>query len=379
MKLKVNYDELSSVLGYVNTILGDKSVDEKMKNIIFSVSEKETRVIGYSPLTFSRTQLNDVEVDGVSDVWEFQVKAAELNKIVSSFSSLFKTKVTSVEFEKADSKIAVKLTEEAIKEEDSRLSQVSKFAMDNVPLAESIKREINLEFPEDTSSIISGDLLLFIDSLFPLMNNDTASSLVSKLNFADDYIFVITTYMSAFMKNKLPDAFKDLTLSYSSVNFLSKLCNSAESIDVEKTDKHLCIESGSTQAFIKYQHVKVKHEQYVKRMAQDNGIVLDRLYLKDVLKRMQVTSLDGVMKVVDEGLEVSNDGFAQVIPINKTKGDVEGVKFKASVPILLKTIVGNDSVFPDQLFIYFVKSGSGYIMYLKDSTGAWFATTQVRA
>ena len=236
-----------------------------------------------------------------------------------------------------------------------------------------------MDFPEDTDSILSNDLLLYIDSLFPLMNNDSSNSLTSKLNFGTDYIFVNASYISSFFVNKLPDAFKDLTLGYSSVNFLKRLCEGVESIDVQRIDKYLCIQSGMTEAFLKYQRVKVKADMYVKRMNTDNGIVLDRLYLKDVLKRMMVSSQDGVAQMKELGLEVSNDGFMQVIPVNKKKGDIENLKFKISVPVLVKTIVGDDSVFPDEIFLYFVKTGpTGYLLYVKDNTGGWFSTIQVR-
>ena len=379
MKLRVNYSELQSVLGYVNTILSDKTVDEKMKNVIFLVEDGLATVVGYSSLTFSRTKLNDCETEDVEDKWSFQVKSSELNKIISSYNNLYKTKVDYIDFVEFKNKIKVVIHEEAIKEEDSRLSQTGNFLLDNIPLLEAIKREITLDFPEETDSILSSDLLLYIDSLFPLMSNDSASSLVSKLNFAKDYIFVTASYISSFFVNRLPDAFKDLTLGYSSVNFLKRLCDGVESIDVQRLDKYLCIESGMTEAFLRYQRVKVKHEPYVNRMNSDNGIVLDRLYLKDVLKRMSVSSQDGVAKMVEDGLEVSNEGFTQIIPLNNKKGEVDTLRFKMSVPVMVKTILGDDNVMPEELFLYFVKTGaSGYLLYVKDSTGAWFSVIQVR-
>lgn len=381
MKAKVSYSELSSVLGYVNTILSDKTVDDKMKNVIFLVEKDEVTVVGYSALTFARTKMNDVETEGVEDKWDFQVKSSELNKIIASYNSLYKTKVDYIEFEKnpSNNKIRVIVHEEAINEEDSRLAQTGRFNLDNIPILDSVNKEIHMEFPSEPDSILSGDLLLYIDSLFPLMSNDSASSLVSKLNFSEDYIFVTASYISSFFVNKLPDSFKGLTLGYSSVNFLKRLCEGVESIDVQRIDRYLCIQSGMTEAFLKYQNVRVRHEPYVKRMSNENGIVLDRLYLKDVLKRMMVSSQDGVAQMKELGLEVSNDGFMQVIPVNNKKGDVDNLKFKISVPVLVKTIVGDDSVFPDQLYLYFVKTGpTGYMLYVKDATGGWFSTIQVR-
>lgn len=381
MKVKVSYSELSSVLGYVNTILSDKTVDDKMKNVIFLAEKDELTVVGYSTLTFARTRLNDVETEEVEDKWDFQVKSSELNKIIASFNSLYKTKVDYIEFEKkpSDNKIKVIVHEEAIEEADSRLSQTSRFSLDNVPIMDSVNKEIHMEFPEESDNISSEGLLLYINSLFPLMSNDSNSSLVSKLHFSEDYIFVTTSYISSFFANKLPDSFKGLTLGYSSVSFLKKLCEGEESLDVQRVDKYLCIQSGMTEAFLKYQNVKVRHEPYIKRMSTDNGIILDRLYLKDVLKRMMVSSPDGVAQMTELGLEVSNSGFTQIIPVNDKKGDVDNLKFKISVPVLVKTIIGVDSFFPGELCLYFIKTGpTGYMLYVMDRTNSWFSTIQIR-
>lgn len=375
MRIKVNYNELYNVLGYVNTVLSNKTVDEKMKNVIFLVDKENVTLVGYSALTFSRTKLESVEVEGVEDTYQFQVKYGDLNGIVGSYSNLSKTKVEDIEFEDSNNRIKMSVHEEAIDPADERLAQVSRFMLDNVPILESIKKEITNEFPEDVDTVFSGDLLLYLDSLFPLMSNDS----VSKFNFGDEYVFVLSSYISSFFVNKLPDSFKGVTLGYSSINFLRKLCTDAESINVQKVDRYLCIQSGLTEAFLKYQTVKIKTEPYVKRMSKDNGIVLDRLYLKDVLKRMLVFSQDGTAQMTDLGLEVSNQGFTQIVPVNNRKGDVDNLKFRMSTSVLMKTIIGDDSVFSGDLFLYFVKIGAnGYMIYVKDATGAWFSTIQVR-
>lgn len=381
MKVKVSYTELSSVLGYVNTILSDKTVEDKMKNIIFLVSKDDAIVSGFSSLTFSKTRLSDVTTEGIEEGenWDFQVKASDLNKIIGCYNSLYKTKVENVEFSLEKNKIKVAVHEEAVSEEDINLSQTSKFLLDNIPILDTVSREIHIDFPEESDSILSSDLLLYIESLFPLMNNDTSGGLTSKLHFSEDYIFVMASYINSFFKNKLPDAFKGVTLGYSSVNFLKKLAEGSESIDVQKTDRHICIQSGMTEAYLRYQGVKPKIEQYFKRMSKDNGIVLDRLYLKDVLKRLQFSSQDGVVKMVEDmGLEVSNEGFSQIIPLSNKKGSVDNIKFKVSTPIFAKSILGDDGVFPEEVYIYFVKAGSGYILYIMDSSDSWFSTIQVR-
>lgn len=380
MKLSLDYEELGEVLGYVNTVLSDKTVDEKMKNIIFDVNDDEVRVIGYSPLTFSRTKLTETSAD-LGDSWRFQVKASELNKILGCYTSLSKTKVTGIEFEEADNFVNVIVHEEAIDEADSRMNNDAEFTLNNISILDSVKSEISIDFPEEVDSAESDEILLYLDSLFPLMSNDSGSSMSSKINFHSDYVFVLSSHTSSFFANKLPDSFKDLTLGYSSSAFLKKLCEGdVEFIEVKKTDKYLCIRSGMTEAFLKYQRTKIDPKPYVSRMSKDNGIVLNRLYLKDVLKRMTASGSEGVLRMVDgDALEVITGSFNQRIYLDNKKGEVDDLSFKISVPIFIKTIIGNDDVFPEELYLYFVKKGvNGYIMFVQDSTGGWFSTLQVR-
>lgn len=378
MKVKVSFAELGKVLGYSNTILNDKSVEDKNKNVIFHVLKDSALIIGYNALTFARTVLNSVETEGVEDLWEFQVRSSDLNKIITNYSNLYKTKVENLEFEKYGNKIRLFIHEEAKEEEDSKLAQVSTFVLDDLAVIKSIQKEIAEEFPEEVDLVESSDLLLYLDSLFPLMSNDAVSGSQSKLNFADDYVFVLGSAMSTFCENKLPDSFKGLTLGYSSVNFLQKLCAGAENIEVQRTDKYVCIKSGDTEAFLKFLPIRVKYQGYLQRRGTDNGIVLDRLYFKDVLKRMNISSLNGKAKICDEGLEVSNENFNQIIPLNNKKGDVDNLEFKLSVPVLLKAIVGDDSIFFYDLYMYFTKSNTGYSVYIKDKKGFWFSLVQVR-
>ena len=73
---------------------------------------------------------------------------------------------------------------------------------------------------------------------------------------------------------------------------------------------------------------------------------------------------------------VNNSNFNQTIPLNNKK-DADGVSFNISIPVLEKTILGKDEVFTNDLFIYFVDTARGYLVFLSDSTGAWFSSTQV--
>lgn len=383
MKISISFSELQNVLGYVNTVLSDKSVDDKIKNVIFLVSESgEVQVVAYNALTFCRTVLEKAVAEGIHvGGWEFQVKAGELNKIVSSFSNMYRTHVDTLDFEESGVRIRLTVHEVAKEGIDSKLSKDSMFELENAPILSNINKEIKTKFPENQSLSMSNELMVYINAMFGIMANDSSNSIASKLNFAEDYVFCMSNAMSAFMVNKLPDDFKNVSLGYSSVSFLKKICEGLgenQGIGVAKTDLYICVESGNTQAFMRYKPVKINYKMYVSKMSKDRGIVIDRLYFKDVLKRMGNIAAEGKLFVSDdENITVQNDAFSQEIPLNGIKEGTVGTQFKFSVSVLEKLILGSDDAYADNLFIYFVDTMRGYIVYVSDKSGVWFANTQV--
>lgn len=379
MKITVDYAELNSVLGYIYTILSDKSVEDKVKNVIFNVSNDSVTVIGYNQITFSRTVLEKVSCEGIPEEgWYFQIKASELSKIMSSYSNLYKTKVEQIDIE--DNNVRTKITVHEIpidEEKDAKLAQNSVFEVENAPILPKILSDIKSEFPEESNSVVCSELLFYLSSLLPLMSNDSANSTASKLNFAEDYVFTLNSSCSAFIKNQLPEEFKGITLGYSSVGFLKKLCEGTDFISVARDKIYLCIESGNTQAFMRFKPIKINYKSYVQKKSKEKGIVVDRLYMKDVLRRMGSISVDGKMHIDSENsLIVMNDVFQQEVPLERCKTGTVGLSFKISIPIMNSLIIGNDEVLSSELFIYFVETTRSYIIYLQDKSGTWFSSTQ---
>lgn len=127
---------------------------------------------------------------------------------------------------------------------------------------------------------------------------------------------------------------------------------------------------------MRYQKVKINYSMYASKRSKDKGFVVDRLYLKDVLKRMSTVEPSGVFKVEGDELFVSNNNFNQTIPLNNKK-EAEGLSFNIFTSVLEKAILGKDDVFTGDLFIYFVDTVRGYLVFLSDGSGAWFSSIQV--
>ena len=372
MKISISFEEMQRTMGYINTLF-DKSVDEKMKNVIFLVGSEGVTVVGHSPFTFSRVHLSEVEMQDIDPniPWNFQVKASDINKILSSYTSLSKTKADTIIFEENDSRIRATVHEVPLKEEDSRLEQYSHYQLDRKNILQTILDTVLESFPSETDSIMSEDLGLYLGCLSGVM--DSSGTATSKLNFADDYVFVINSHMSSFMVNRLPDAFRGITLNSSSISFLNKMVNSSECLSVAREGNYLCVSSENIESFMRYQKQSINYKAYLKDDTS-LGIVLDRAYLKDVLKRMGSVSPEGKASCEDDCLYLVNEAFEQNIPLENSRGNVSDVCFSISVPILEKSVISDVS---DKVFIYFIPSARGYFVKITDACGIWFSVTQV--
>lgn len=382
MKVEVGFQELKTALDFVNSVLSDKSVDDKTKNVIFFCTSEGMTVLAKNAFIFSRTPVSGAVSEGIDpeDEWRFQLKANELNKIISAYSTLYKTKVENITFEESGVRVKVIVHEVAKEEGDERLNRDSSFELENAPITDIVCKELHQDFPEEVSGLSSSDIMLYISSLLPLMSNDSATTMASKLNFAEDYVFIISSHRSAFFQNRLPVEFKGMCLNYSSVSFIKKMCESSEMLSISRLDKYLCVEAveSGTQAFMRHNPVKINYKSYVSVLSKNNGIVIDRLYFRDVLRRMGILASDGVIEVLEDNeILVQNEKFEQTVPLEKKKGETSGIKFKVSIPLMEELILGDDSVFSDPLYVYFVPTASSYMLYVLDKRGIWFTNAKV--
>ena len=75
---------------------------------------------------------------------------------------------------------------------------------------------------------------------------------------------------------------------------------------------------------------------------------------------------------------LNNGSIDQTLPLVSEK-EAKDVKFKMSVPVFEKSILGIDSISDENIFLYFVpRNKIGYTLYLMDKTNTWLSNTQVR-
>lgn len=403
MKLRISYNDLVPSLDYVSSVVEDKFLEDNMRNIIFlfrrSAQGVSLMLAGYNKIATCRTVLTDVDYEFTGDeedkwmqlddgtaITYMQIKSKELNNFLGSFRSLKKTKPTDCEFATVRNKVRLIVQEEPKDESDERAEQLrntSLWMFDNAILKPAVLHDILMELPtEGEESIASTDVLFYLNTLFPLVSDEGGSSLPSKMHFSDEYIFCVPNF-ATLMVNQLPSAFKGIVLAYSALNFLKKVSEHTEYMAVNKTGTHITIKTDNSEAFLRYMTKMPDHTIYTRECKKDHMVAIDRVYLREVLKRLALTNDNVTVTVKPEEnvITFSNTKYSSDIPIYTQRGLEElgtDITFKMVQNHLNKAIIGDDSVFPDVLGIYLNRKGSGFTLVFSDTTGQWFSTMQVR-
>lgn len=392
MKVTFNYEKLLENLTDLALVVEDVMSSEDMKNVIFRFTKDTINLVGINQLvTFKRTLPSDIyrleiadeelDKDGVAYM---QIKSKEIIGYLNSYKALRRTEVEDIELNLVNNlTIVCKVAERDLENGQTYLSS---YNFNNIPIKPNIINNINLSAPED----IEGEIVPMINILFhtrnmlPVMKNDTG--LFGQLVFGEDGLVVaFNAAFNTFMQNKLPSSFSGIKLSYRAISFIDKIFAGEEQVTCKKLERYLYIHSESTnsEAFIVYDNKLPNYSMTKELFVKDHAFVLDRVYLKDILKRLSLVneSIEFKIKCDEDIVEVKNSKFHQTIPILQKKAldEYNQIGFKILPDTLNKVIIGSDDEFSPQSFIYYCPQPNGdALLVFADSSGQWFSTVKVR-
>lgn len=421
MRFSCDYNTLLNNLTDISNVVEDALANEDDKNAIFQFKKDgdnvSVKLIGISPvITFRRElepssynlTLEDTDVD-VNGIMYMQLKSKELFGFLNSYKSIRKTKVDEVIFEPERGKIkctvieSANLTQQEIEALEESLiynpemrdprteTYASHWVFDNIAIKPVKLPLINMEVPTETVSVESAKLLLYTSSLMPLLENST--SLFSYIQFDSKCVVAFNKAYATIMRNVIDgDIFDGLRLSYRAINFVEKILCISEELQIAKTDRHIYFRTDTSEAFIIYDTKLAPYQGQLALFNKNSYVRIDRIYFKDVLKRLSLMS-DSVevdIRATDGTVTVKNSKFSQDVPITGCVGmdDSVSVKFKIMPDILNKSIIGADEKFvsednPDSADIFVclckdqVNPRNNFVAFT-DSTGGWFSLVNVK-
>lgn len=396
MRLSCNYDELLSNLVSVAMVADDPLSGDEMRNIIFRLEKDSLTLIGVNQAIVFRRPLpaGSYVVDIDSEMEYMQLKCKELLSFLNAYKNLRRTFVNELVFERCQDpqKVRLRVVEMEIPEgmsvEDARgraaelglRSTVSDRVFQDIVIKPALQGYLNLTAPGDGLEGVSKEALLFhTRNLLPVMQN--TSNLYGNLMMDAGYVVAFNAAYTAVMRNQLKGVFSGVKLSYRVVQFVDRVICSEDDIMVARTDRHIYFRTGRSEAFVIYDSKLAEYKAYVDMYKTDHGIKLDRIYLKDVLKRFSLENEGIIVEVAGGRMELSNTKFRQEIPVllEKSMSEFGKIRFKIMPETLTKAVIGDDSVFPGELFMYYVPlDNGGAAVTFSDGSGQWFSVARIK-
>lgn len=378
LNFSMNFEELQGLLSHATAVTSDSALKEADKTIVFMIKEEGESLIAAknSDLMARVTFTPELVKEGGS----IQVNSSELSKILSTFTGLSRTKVDSVEFRENNAKVQVIVHESGIDEESDAYGGNTSYSLDNIKIKERLLNDISVEFDEANAETVStAELDIILGALMPVMDNKKGVN-NNLIHFAEDMVFVMDTRGQVFYKNVLPEVFGNSSFRYTSIAYMRKMIETNNHLSVVISGNKFAIrsEDGMVEAFINNIPVRFNYKPTLEGITKQNGVILDRAFLKDIIRRLAFTGADPTLSIREDGVHITTSDFARVVPILQAKGDIFGVEFKVKTSLLSSMIIGEDSVMSPNLFMYLEKGRRvGYQLTISDDSGAFLSNTMV--
>lgn len=374
----LDYDNLVYLLDNATSVTSDSALKDADKTIFFLIKDEgESIAVAKNSDLFIRVKFTPELVKEAGNV---QVNSSELSKILGTFSNLSRTRVESIEFKVHKSKVQVIVHESALDEEYQDFAGDTSYSLDSINIKEKTLQDISVEFDDENAvDVDSMELDIVLSTLLPIMDSKKGLN-NNQIHFASDQIFVMDNRSQIFYKNILPKVFSNSSFRYTSVAYMRKLIQTSNHLRVVISGNKFAIrsESGEVEAYINQLGVRFNYKPTLEKITKENGIILDRAFLKDIIRRLSIMGSDPKVSIQEDGVHITTESFSRVIPISNSKGNVEGMEFKVNSSLLASMIIGDDSVMSNNLFLYLepVKP-RGIQLTISDDSGAFLSNTKV--
>lgn len=374
----LDYDNLVYLLDNATSVTSDSALKDADKTIFFLIKDEgESIAVAKNSDLFIRVKFTPELVKEAGNV---QVNSSELSKILGTFSNLSRTRVESIEFKVHKSKVQVIVHESALDEDYQDFAGDTSYSLDSINIKEKTLQDISVEFDDENAvDVDSMELDIVLSTLLPIMDSKKGLN-NNQIHFASDQIFVMDNRSQIFYKNILPEVFSNSSFRYTSVAYMRKLIQTSNHLRVVISGNKFAIrsESGEVEAYINQLGVRFNYKPTLEKITKENGIILDRAFLKDIIRRLSIMGSDPKVSIQEDGVHITTESFSRVIPISNSKGIVEGMEFKVNSSLLASMIIGDDSVMSNNLFLYLepVKP-RGIQLTISDDSGAFLSNTKV--
>lgn len=375
----VEYDNLVGLLSHATSVTSDSALKDSDKTVIFMINEEgDSTVAAKNSDLMVRVAFTPEKVESKGNI---QINSSELSKILGTYTSLSRTKVDSVEFRENENRVQIIVHESDLDEEQDLFGGETSYSLDNIKIKDRLLDDLKLKFEKESAESVNvTELDMVLSTLIPVMDSKKGVN-NNFIHFADDVIFVMDTRCQVFYKNILPEVLHNVSLRYTSVSYMKKMSETSNHLLMVLQGNKFAVrsEDGSIEAFINHLPVRFNYKPSLEGITKANGVILDRKFLKDLLRRLSTMGSDATFSIKEDGVHIRTNDFSRVMPINNAKGDIMGIDFKMKTSLLSYMIVGDDSVMSSDLFLYLEKAtrGVGYQLSVSDDSGAFISNARI--
>lgn len=393
MLVRVSYEDLSNAIALLQNVIATKGLQEDLKVMNLYVKDTNLKLIATDGKVFCLTDLNGTyDLEGLTEENSYvALRIKEISEILDKFKSLQRTTVKHIEMLIKEHGVVMIVTEEAKNDEEKSLyaDQITRFKLTKMDVKSFVKQELPAIFtPSEAVELENGQLKMYLDYFETPLSKPKDPSV---LHFKSDYLVsVLGNVYAIMMENKLPEIFKNFTLSYTAVSFLNELLKTTDKFKVYKEELKsdsgvskgiiLTFTFGKTIVRMKTQDMSNSVNIDNFKQVPHNQVVVDKLYLIDVLKRLDPTDQAFVSIKITNGIGemlITSVKTNQRVPVKVANGD--GVYSFVLRPEHLSNIIfshitrqSDGTILDDVHICLHHEQGQRYIqLTCKDNTDDW--------
>lgn len=375
MILRTSIEAFDKGLSILDSLVNDKFVKESMRNVTIWFSESGVRLVGQAGNNCAYTSLDAEVIYGENEEKPendqfLSVKAKTLSDIFGAFRGLHKTYVSHVDFVFGQENQL--LVYEEVRNQDAEVEVVesfkepSRYKLIVIPVKETVKEKLlkQLLKPEGEPEVVgTAELSSYFLTLLPLLvtSEKAVAQYGNTIIFTDESVYTVAPSFIVILSNILGKAFQHVTFTGAMANIIKNIIESSETIDVYRKDMKeqgivvLYISAGDSVASIVASDDSHALNLEGYKGIPESGVVVDKEYMLDVLKRMSLDKLVRVEADIDEGvLKVESSVMHQTVPLLMKKG--AGVfKFTLDSQILSSIVLAHATWLGSNLFLYFAQ------------------------
>ena len=410
-----NFKDFLSNLKDIQIVAEDSAINDNRKNIIFQIKDDKVTVMGCCQSIIIKRELNpefySVEIDSESDstqynYYYYQIRSKVLINYLNTYANMYKTEVHKLVLETSENS-RLKCTIYEKNKGDTSEEPVLKESYNTLisePISGDVVKLLEIELPENAELVDLDTNILkdYTKYLFPQLQSGVG--IYSQLVFNRDNVVATSTSYISFFKNRLAETeiFVDMKMIHRVVNILDKLVCTEKELGADlvedsngdkikklhhakayKLSNYIYINTGKSEFFVSYDKRIPDYTKYLDSFTKDNGIELDRMYLKDVLKRLSLDSkllIEVNLDTIEGIFTVRNDYYRQNLSVEKKWGflDRDSIKFRITPEVFTNAINGDDT-WDANISIYYcegINKKTQEIIF-SDSTGLWFTLIRV--